>query len=170
MLVSVSDTHRREDPGLPSHLRSVVSEGDLLTHTGDFTSEAVLDEFATTADTLVAVSGNRDRPAVERRLPATTTTEWAGYRFLLAHGDEHDETSLSLLARQEDVDVILTGHTHRPVIDTIGECLHVNPGSYADPRRYRPAYAAFEETANGLVVELRDPEGEAFESQLIASE
>jgi putative phosphoesterase len=170
MLVSVSDTHRRDDPGLTSHLRSVVDEADLVTHTGDFTTEAVLDSFAELADTLVAVPGNRDRPAVERRLPATTTTEWAGYRFLLAHGHEHDETSLSLLARQENAAVILTGHTHRPVVDTIGECLHVNPGSYADPRRYRPAYAAFEATTDGLRVELRDPEGEAFESRAIALE
>jgi putative phosphoesterase len=170
MLVSVSDTHRRENPGLPSHLQSVVEAADIVTHTGDFTSEAVLDAFETIADSFVAVPGNRDRPAVERRLPATATTEWAGHRFVLAHGHEHDETALSLLARQEDADVILTGHTHRPVIDTIGECLHVNPGSYADPRRYRPAYAAFEDTSGALRVELRDPNGEVFESQSVAPE
>ncbi len=165
MLVSVSDTHRRDDPGLPAHLRSVIDDADVLTHTGDFTTEAVLDSFAELADTLVAVPGNRDSPAVENRLPATTTTKWAGYRFLLAHGHKHDETSLSLLARQDDADVVITGHTHRPVLDTIGESLHINPGSYADPRRYRPAYAAVEETPDSLRVELRDPDGEAFESK-----
>ncbi len=170
MLVSVSDTHRRDDPGLSAHLRSVIDDADLLTHTGDFTTEAVLDSFAERADSLVAVPGNRDSPAVENRLPATTTTEWAGYRLLLAHGHEHDETSLSLLARQEDADVIITGHTHRPVLNAIDECLHINPGSYADPRRYRPAYAAAEQTDSGLRVELRDPDGEAFDSRVLASE
>jgi putative phosphoesterase len=115
---------------------------------------------------VTAVSGNRDTQAVRERLPKTTTTEWAGRRVLLAHGHEHDETALSLLARQEEADVIVTGHTHRPVIETIGERLHINPGSYTDPRRYRPAYATVEETAAGIRTSLRNPEGDSFETEL----
>ncbi|WP_336327459.1 metallophosphoesterase [Halovenus sp. HT40] len=167
MLVAVSDTHRRDDPSLPAAIRSAITEADQLLHTGDFTSESVLDAFENVPTPLTAVSGNRDTQAVLDRVPKTTTTEWAGQRFLLAHGHEHDQTSLSLLARQEEADVIVTGHTHRPVIDTIGEYPHVNPGSYADPRRYRPAYATFEETAEGIRVSLRDPDGEAFETEVL---
>jgi putative phosphoesterase len=166
MLLAVSDTHSTEDPNLPAAIRSAIGSADRLLHTGDFTTATVLDAFAELSTPLTAVSGNRDTHAVLDRLPKTTTTEWAGHRVLLAHGHEHDETALSLLARQEEADVIVTGHTHRPVIDTIGECLHINPGSYADPRRYRPAYATLEETASGIRASLRNPDGEPFETQL----
>lgn len=167
MLVAVSDTHRRDDPGLPAAVRSAILEADQLLHTGDFTAESVLDAFENLPTPLTAVSGNRDTQAVLDRVPKTTTTEWAGHRFLLAHGHEHDQTSLSLLARQEEADVIVTGHTHRPVIDTLGEFTHVNPGSYADPRRYRPAYATFEETAEGIRASLRSPDGEVIDDQML---
>lgn len=167
MLVAVSDTHRRDDPGLPTAIHSAIAEADRLLHTGDFTTEAVLDGFEALSTPLTAVSGNRDRPGVLDRVPKTATTEWAGHRFVLAHGHEHDETALSLLARQEEADVIVTGHTHKPVIDRVGECLHVNPGSYADPRRYRTAYATFEETAEGVRVSLCQPDGESFETRVV---
>jgi len=166
MLVAVSDTHQREDPSLPRPLESTIEEAERLLHTGDFTAEAVLDQFADLAP-LTAVSGNRDARQVLNRLPKTTTTEWAGRRFLLAHGHEHDDTALSLLARQEKADVIVTGHTHRPVIDAIGAVPHVNPGSYSDPRQYQPAYATAEEIADGLRLSLRNPNGEPFETTVI---
>ena len=167
MLVAVSDTHRQDDPGLPAAIRSAITEADQLLHTGDFTTASVLDAFEDLSAPLTAVSGNRDAPAVLERVPKTATTEWAGRRFLLAHGHEHDATSLSLLARQEEADVIVTGHTHRPVIDMVGEYPHVNPGSYADPRRYQPAYATVEETTEGIRVSLRDPDGEVFETTVL---
>ncbi|MXR51624.1 YfcE family phosphodiesterase [Halovenus sp. WSH3] len=167
MLVAVSDTHRSDDPGLPAPIRSAIEDADVLLHAGDFTTPSVLESFERIAPSLVAVAGNRDVQAVTDRLPATTTTEWAGRRVLLAHGHEHDATALSLLARQEDADLIVTGHTHRPVIDTVGEIPHLNPGSYADPRRYRPAYATIEEAGEQLRISLRSPEGEEFERRLV---
>lgn len=167
MLVAVSDTHQTNDPDLPAAIRSAIEDAEGLLHTGDFTTPSVLDAFEALGTDLVAVSGNRDTGAVLERLPKTTTTEWAGRRFLLAHGHEHDATALSLLARQEEADVIVTGHTHRPVIDTVGEFPHVNPGSYADPRRYRPAYATFEETAEGLRVSLRRPNSEVIDNRTL---
>jgi putative phosphoesterase len=167
MLVAVSDTHRRDDPGLPTAVHSAIAEADQLLHTGDFTTEAVLDGFEALSTPLTAVSGNRDRPGVLDRVPKTATTEWEGHRFVLAHGHEHDETALSLLTRQEEADVLVTGHTHKPVIDRVGECLHVNPGSYADPRRYRPAYATVEKTGRGVQLRLRSPDGEPFETHEI---
>ncbi|MFT4946037.1 MAG: putative phosphoesterase [Natronomonas sp.] len=166
MLVAVSDTHRQDEPGLPAPIRATIAEADRLLHAGDFTTAAVLDAFGDLPAPLTAVSGNRDAPAVVDRIPKTATAEWAGRRFLLAHGHEHDETALSLLARQEEADVIVTGHTHRPVIERIGDIPHVNPGSYADPRRYRPAYATVEETVDGLRLSLRDPDGESFETTM----
>ena len=40
-------------------------------------------------------------------------------------------------------DIVLFGHTHRPVIDTEGEVIAVNPGSLSYPRQEgrKPSYA-----------------------------
>ena len=167
MLVVLSDTHSRAETRLPPRLREQVRQATVTLHAGDFTTRQVLDAFEDLTNRLVAVAGNRDRPPVRERLGATETVEQFGRRFLLVHGHEHDETSLSLLARQEGADVIVTGHTHRPTLGTLGDAVLVNPGSYADPRGNRPAYATVEKTDEGVVATLRDLDGTAFEKQTV---
>lgn len=115
-------------------------------------------------DRLVAVHGNSDGTAVRARLPAVRTVEALDRRVLVVHGHDHDRTSLSLLARQEDADVVVLGHTHSPGVDTMGEVTLLNPGSHADPRGSRPAYATVHREDDGLRVRLYTPSGEPFES------
>lgn len=164
MLVVLSDTHRDTDPGLTPHLEAQLADAELLVHAGDFVTEAVYERFDTLADDIVAVHGNRDRRTLTERLPTATTVEWADRRLLVTHGHRHDGTSLSLLARQEAADVVVTGHTHRPVIGRLGERLHVNPGSHAQPRGNRAAYAVFEREVSTIRVTLTTPDGTAIET------
>jgi phosphoesterase, MJ0936 family len=162
VLVALADTHGRTDLRLTDHLREVVAAADCVLHAGDFTSAAVLDSFADLADQFVAVHGNSDDAAVQARLPAVETVEAFERRLLLVHGHEHDRTALSLLARQERADVVVLGHTHAPGTEELGELTVVTPGSHADPRRSRPAYATFEGGADGPRGRLRTPDGEPF--------
>jgi putative phosphoesterase len=162
MLVALADTHAESATRLTPHLRETVAAADCLLHAGDFTTAAVLDAFEDAADRLLAVHGNADGTAVSARLPAVATVDAFDRRFLLVHGHEHRRTALSLLARQEAADVVVVGHTHRPGVERIGDVLLVNPGSHADPRGSRPAYAAFEAGADGLSGRLCGPDGEPF--------
>jgi len=164
MLVALSDTHASESPELSAHLETAVAEADRVIHAGDFTAAAVLDEFAAGSD-LTAVFGNRDAPAVCERLPETATVEWGDLTLVVVHGHRRDATALGMLARQADADVVVRGHSHRPRLADLGDRLLVNPGSHADPRGNRPAYAALVRTADGVRVELRSPAGEPFESR-----
>lgn len=141
MLVALADTHADGPPPLTAHLRGVVRGADRLLHAGDFTAPETVDAFADLADGLAAVHGNSDDPAVRERLPAVRTVEALGLRVLLVHGHDHDRTSLPLLARQEGADLAVVGHTHAPVIETLGALPVVNPGSHAAPRGGTPAYA-----------------------------
>lgn len=167
MLVALSDTHSEADPQLTPHLREAIASADRLVHAGDFVTPEVFDEFEELAGSVVAVHGNSDTRRLRNRLPETTTTAWNGKRFLVAHSHRHDETSLSLLARQENADVIITGHTHRPTIRSLGERLHVNPGSHAQPRGNKAAYAIFGRKSGEISVELRAPTGELIEGESI---
>lgn len=141
MITVVSDTHGRETHRLDGRTLDAVRDADLVLHAGDFTTESVLDAFETESARFAGVIGNSDTPALRERLPTTRTVEHEDIRITVVHGHEHSETSLSLLSRQENADLIVVGHTHRPEFRNTGEIPVLNPGSHADPRGHRPAHA-----------------------------
>lgn len=159
MLVALSDTHGTETMGLTDHLQDVLGEAEQVLHTGDFTTPTVFEAFEKRARQLVAVQGNRDTLALKERLPDTRTLEALDRRFVLAHGHQHDETALSLLGRQEQADVVLVGHSHRPRIAQYDTVTVINPGSHADPRGNQAAYVRFEQSEDGVVGRLRSVDG-----------
>ncbi len=164
MLAVLSDTHATADPALTDAIRESIHRAEATIHAGDLTTLPVLQRLEEVTERLVAVPGNRDTSAVTTRLPDVATLDALGKRILVVHGHEHDETSLSLLARQEGADVVVVGHTHRPGIRRIGETSVLNPGSYADPRGNRPAYATIGQSEAGVVGQLRTPTGAVFDS------
>ena len=161
MLVVLGDTHGTRTPRLTDHLRDALGRATVILHTGDLTTPAVLDAFESFGD-LRAVYGNSDGPGVRERLPETSTVEWAGTRFVLAHGHRREWTSLSLLARQEQGDVVVVGHAHRPSLGERGGMVVVNPGSHADPRGDQATYVTFERTEGGVVGQCRTVDGQTL--------
>ena len=89
---------------------------------------------------LEQVPGNCDfRPGE----PAERLLVLEGKRILLCHGHTYGvKTSLlaaGFAAEEQQLDLFLFGHTHRPLVDRRGRTLFVNPGSIGDP--LRPTYA-----------------------------
>jgi len=164
MLTIVSDTHGSTGHRLAGRTLEAVRGAELVVHAGDFTTESVYDAFEAEATELVAVAGNNEDPALVERLPTIATVEWEDTRFLVVHGHEQTETGLSMLARQEEADVVVVGHSHRPELSAMGEFVLVNPGSHADPRRFRPGHVEVEATARRLVIRLREPSGAVIEA------
>ncbi|MFC7075064.1 metallophosphoesterase [Haloarcula halophila] len=164
MLTAISDTHGTDDHRLDGATLRAVQSADHVVHAGDFTTERVLDDVERVAPSLTAVVGNNDGAAIRERLPSVGICAWAGLTVLVVHGHEHTETGLTMLARQEGADVVVVGHSHRPELRARDERLLVNPGSYADPRRYRAAHAELDVTADGVRARLCSPDGETLES------
>lgn len=163
MLTIVSDTHGSSDHRLEGRTREAVREADLVIHAGDFTTEEVYDAFEAAATELLAVTGNNDVPALVDRLPSVRTVDWEATRFLVVHGHEHTETALDLLARQEEADVVVVGHSHRPELTELSGRVLVNPGSHADPRRFRPGHVEVEATGGSVTLRLCEPTGDVLE-------
>ena len=159
MLTVIGDTHGRSDHRLTGRTLEAVREAEHVLHVGDFTTSAVYDAIEAEATTLTAVYGNNDERALRERLPAVATLDWQGVRIVATHGHEHTDTGLSMLARQEGADLVVVGHSHRPRIDTVGDTPRLNPGSYADPRRYEPAHAEIRKTEEGFRIRLCQPGG-----------
>ena len=64
-------------------------------------------------------------------------------RILLCHGHtlgvKQSLLAAGLKAEEENLDLLLFGHTHRPLVDKRGKTLFVNPGSIGD--YHHPFYA-----------------------------
>mgnify|MGYP005830161767 CR=1 FL=1 len=161
MIAVVSDTHGRDGHRLTGRTLEAVRDAALVLHAGDFLTEAVLDAFEAETDRLVGVTGNNDTPSVQRRLPARRTVEYEGVRIAMAHGHEHTETSLAMYGRQENADLVVVGHSHRPEFRHVGDVPVLNPGSHADPRWYEAAHAELD--TDPLRGRLLTPDGTELE-------
>lgn len=138
-LLLVSDTHGR-DGALKELL--AVEKPDFLCHMGDLEGSA--DEIRAFAQCPVAmVSGNND---FWTDLNPEVMFELEGFRIFMTHGHDY-YVSLTLdriksAGYKKGADIVLFGHTHRPMLDTSEDIIVANPGSLSYPRQEgrRPSY------------------------------
>ncbi|PLZ02590.1 YfcE family phosphodiesterase [Burkholderia sp. WAC0059] len=137
----VSDTHNLVRP----ELLRFVEGSDAIVHAGDVCEPAVLDALAHIAP-VTAVRGNNDRGTWADALPVQTTLDAGGVRIAVVHA--LSDLRPDLLG--PGVAVVVSGHSHRPSLDTRDGVLYVNPGS-AGPRRFRlPISAALLTVGDGV--------------------
>lgn len=137
----ISDTHGLLRP----EARVALAGVDHIIHAGDICDAEVLEQLGHIAP-LVAVRGNNDRGAWANALREKETLDIGNVRILVLH-DLHD---LTIEPRIAGINVVITGHSHRPSIRREGGVLYVNPGS-AGPRRFRlPISVGFLHIANGV--------------------
>lgn len=105
---------------------------EMILHAGDVGGLSVLRELRGIAP-VHAVIGNTDDPAMG--LPASVDLALGGLTVHVSHGHELGSPTPDKLARRYDADVIVYGHTHKPLIEARGRTLIVNPGA-AGPRRF----------------------------------
>lgn len=136
----ISDTH-----GLvrPEARLALVGVGRII-HAGDICTPDVLDELRRIAPVL-AVRGNNDRGAWAATLSERETVDIEGVRIHVVH----DITELDVDLHAEGIKVVVTGHSHRPIMKMESGVLFVNPGS-AGPRRFKlPISLGFLEIEDG---------------------
>jgi putative phosphoesterase len=123
----ISDTHGLLRPEALTALRG----SDFIVHAGDIGDPSILARLSDLAP-LTAVRGNNDHGPWAARLPDTDRLRAGGVRILVLH----DLASLASDAVAGDIDVVVSGHSHRPKTERRAGVLYVNPGS-AGPRRFR---------------------------------
>lgn len=119
----ISDTHGLLRP----EALDVLAGCELILHAGDVGGPDILAALRRVAP-VVAVRGNVDAGPWAEALRVWETVDVAGIRVHLRH--IRQERAI------EGVDVVVTGHSHRPSVERIAGVLHVNPGS-AGPRRFQ---------------------------------
>jgi putative phosphoesterase len=125
----ISDTHGLIRPGVHSALTGV----ELILHAGDVGGATILDELRLIAP-VRAVFGNTDPPD-HPELSTELSVQVNGLRVHVSHGHEVGSPTPEKLAERYDADVVVYGHTHRPLVARKDARLFVNPGA-AGPKRF----------------------------------
>jgi putative phosphoesterase len=122
----ISDTHALVRPQAIAFLQGC----DAILHAGDIVEPAILDVLGGMAP-LTAVRGNNDHGPWADRLPVTATVRFGAVGVYVLH----DIADLRRHPAPAGTRVVVTGHSHKPLVREEGGVLFVNPGS-AGPRRF----------------------------------
>ncbi|MFL5401766.1 MAG: metallophosphoesterase family protein [Gemmatimonadales bacterium] len=129
----IADTHGLLRP----EVFQAFAEVDHILHAGDIGSMELLDELRTLAP-VTAVYGNTDDFDVRSRVPQVAMVELDGFDIVVTHGDQFGSpTPEQLNAAFPQAQIIIYGHTHRPLLTIVDEVVTVmNPGG-AGARRFK---------------------------------
>jgi uncharacterized protein len=138
----ISDTHGLLRPEATAFLRG----SDLIVHAGDIGHGGILGELATLAP-VTAVRGNNDKGAWAESIAETEVLQVGEVRICVVH----DLAELVLDPAASGFRVVVSGHSHKPLVEERDGVLYVNPGS-AGPRRFKlPVAVAELRVADGAV-------------------
>ncbi len=125
----ISDTHGLLRSGVHDALNGV----QLILHAGDVGGSDILEKLRMIAP-VRAVLGNTDPPD-EPGLAEEILFAIDGLRVHVSHGHEVGSPTPGKLAVRYDADIVVYGHTHRPLVTKLDGRLFVNPGA-AGPKRF----------------------------------
>lgn len=143
----ISDTHGLLRP----QVFDVFREVDHILHAGDVGSLDLLTELEAIAP-VTAVYGNTDGFDVRAKLPQVAELELDGFRIVVTHGDQFGTpTPEALNAAFPDAEILVFGHTHRPLLTLVDVVVTaINPGGAGRRRFDLPASVGILELEAGI--------------------
>lgn len=145
-----SDTHGdynawvQMTSGVFAGCEQIIHVGDVLYHgprnplPPDYRPAKLASDLEQRREVLIA-RGNCDS-AVDQKvlelpyLPECLFLVIDGLRFLVCHGHDLPAAGVEALIQRHNLDVVITGHTHVPLLGKIGQAVHLNPGSPSLPK------------------------------------
>lgn len=143
----ISDTHGLLRPEVFEVFEGV----DLILHAGDIGPPELLTELETIAP-VRAVWGNTDGFEIRHRVPEVIEERIEGFDFVVVHGHQVGRpTPERLNAAYPNAEVIIFGHTHMPLLETVDMVVTVmNPGGAGARRFDLPASVGIMELEPGI--------------------
>jgi putative phosphoesterase len=138
----ISDTHGLLRP----EVASLFNDVELIIHAGDIGSARVLEELRSIAP-VVAVRGNNDTADWAASIPEFEVTQVGSVLIYTLH----NLNELDLSPSAAGFHVVVSGHSHRPLVETRDGVLFVNPGS-AGPRRFKLPISVARLTIDGQAI------------------
>ena len=128
----ISDTHGL----LRAEVFEVFKAVDHILHGGDVGNWEILIELQALAP-VTAVYGNTDGPELRGKLTQVAQVELDGFEIVVTHGDQFGHpTPTKLHDAYPRAEIIVFGHTHKPLLELVDRTVTViNPGG-AGPKRF----------------------------------
>ena len=144
----ISDTHGLLRPEAERRLKGV----DHIIHGGDIGNPGIIQALRRIAP-VTAIRGNVDGDGWALEFPETETVRLADRSFFVLH----DLKALRFDPSSLGIDVVISGHSHIPKVETISGVLYLNPGS-AGRRRFKLpiTLATLDITPDGLRPVIHD--------------
>ncbi|UQZ35275.1 YfcE family phosphodiesterase [Paenibacillus sp. PK3_47] len=152
----VSDTHMSGSAkSLPKALVEEFRNVDLILHLGDWVAMEICEMLSQLAP-VEGIAGNNDGAEIIRRFGERKLLTLEGVRIGMIHGhapySRKGTDGNALLAFEgEEVDCILFGHSHQPLMRRENGILLFNPGSPTDKRREKQYSFGLLEIEDGKV-------------------
>lgn len=133
----ISDTHIPEiAKAVPPQVTEVFRGVDLILHAGDIAVESVLDELGNIAPVLAA-RGDDDYAIRDKRIDEVQDLTIEGLTIRVTHSSHYWARGLVQYPEKHNLkkapDIVVFGHTHREIVENLGQSLIVNPGSATFP-------------------------------------
>lgn len=127
----ISDTHGMLRPEVFEAFREV----DHILHGGDIGEWDLIVELQALAP-VTAVYGNTDGFDIRARVPQVAEIELDGFPIVVTHGDQFGSpTPAKLHDAFPQADIIIYGHSHKPLLELVDKTVTVmNPGGAGVPR------------------------------------
>ncbi len=122
----ISDTHGLLRPQAVAAMEGVAH----IVHAGDVGAGEILAPLRAIAP-LTVVRGNVDFGAWADALPSEAMVSVEGYNIYVLH----DLRDMQIDPKAAQIAAVISGHTHKPLIERRDGVVYVNPGS-AGPRRF----------------------------------
>lgn len=139
----ISDTHMpKMGKKLPDALVQELKRTDLIVHAGDWQTLDVYRELKQYAP-VTGVYGNVDDESIKEMFNLKVVLELETYRIGVTHGHGKNKTTEKRAVEmfsEEEIDIIIFGHSHIPLHKEYDGKVIFNPGSPTDKRR-QPRYS-----------------------------
>ncbi|MDD5565963.1 MAG: metallophosphoesterase [Candidatus Omnitrophica bacterium] len=132
----IADTHipDRAD-AIPDEILKEFRNVDMVIHAGDLVDVKVIQDLKRVCHNVEAVWGNMDPAEVRELLPEKKIMKIGKFRVGIMHGYGHPDKLPELLLEEfknDQVDLVIFGHSHKPAEFVKNGIRFFNPGSVTD--------------------------------------
>ena len=134
----ISDTHvRKHMDKIEKLITKLLKDVDLVIHAGDYTSNKVI-PYIKKYHRFVGVYGNNDKAETRSKVKEKEIITLGKYKIGVYHGHGSKKNTLDNvyeIFKDDSLDIIIFGHSHKPFITTKNKTLVINPGSPTSKRK-----------------------------------
>lgn len=155
----ISDTHvRKHMDKIEKLITKSLKDVDLIIHAGDYTSNKVI-PYIEKYHRFIGVYGNNDKEETRSKVKEKQIITLDKYKIGVYHGHGSKKNTIDNvyeIFKNDTLDVIIFGHSHKPFVTTKNKTLIINPGSPTSKRKEKYySYIILELLPEGINVNIK---------------